>query len=187
MTDATLATAESPEYLKDQGLKLFFDGQYPLSIAHFERARDGFLAHGDQAQAGEMLNNLGVVYQKIGRWNEATRVLGDARTLFARLGDAGREAQAVGNLGSLHVAHGDRKRGLGLLQEAAEMFRMLGEREMQSATLRALSRAYFGRADMSHALSYYEAALAVLEHPSTRDRALRGLLSVPSRMLGRGA
>lgn len=184
MIDAPELTS-TPESLKDQGLRLFFDGQYPQALEAFEQARAGFLARGDEAGVGEMLNNLGVIFQKTGRWDEAMRALDEARLLFGRLGDRHREAQAVGNLGSLLVAHGDRKRGAAMLQEAAGMFRALNEAELHSATLRALSRACMQTGDLGSALGYYAAAIDALESPSPAQRALRRLLTAPARMLGR--
>src|SRR5262245_53827261 len=145
MTDSIVVAA--PGELKDAGMRSFYAGQYPQAIESFESAQRAFAVVGDEGQAAEMLNNLGVVYQRLARWDDAIRALTEASAIFARLNLREQEAQATGNLGSLLISRGERKRGMGLLQEAVGMFRALGKRELQSTTLRALSRAHMGGGD----------------------------------------
>jgi tetratricopeptide (TPR) repeat protein len=173
----------APETLKEDGLRLFQEGQYPQALEKFEQARAAFQARGDEAAAGEMLNNLGVVYQRTGQWDQAELVLEAAVQLFGRLGDRHREAQAQGNLGSFYVSRGKRKRGMPLLQQAADTFKALGDRELQRVTLVALSRAALQGREMLAAVAYYEASLDLIDDPTAKQKALKRFFGVSSRML----
>ncbi len=173
----------APETLKAKGLQLFQAGQYPEAIEQFELARAAYVAQGDEAGAGEMLNNLGVVYQRTGQWDKAELVLEAGVQVFERLGDRHREAQAKGNLGSFYVSRGKRKRGMPLLQEAADTFKELGDHELQRVTLIALSRAALQGRQVFAAVAYYDASLDLVEKPTGRQRALRRLFGMSSKML----
>ena len=85
--------------LKKEGLRLFHEGLYEEAAAKFGQAQEAFTAEGNEVEAAEVLNNLGVVYRMQGKWDEAIAALEEARATFARLGDRSREAQALGNLG----------------------------------------------------------------------------------------
>ena len=101
--------------LKEEGLRLFQEGLYEEAADTFEQARGMFVADGNEIEAAEMVNNLGVIHRLHGKWDEAIASLEESRAKFALLGDRDREAQTLGNLGGLYASKGERDKAQGML------------------------------------------------------------------------
>jgi tetratricopeptide (TPR) repeat protein len=177
-------TAES---LKEEGLRLFEEGLYEEAAERFGQAQELFAAEGKEVEAAEALNNLGVVYRLMHKWDQAQAALEEARSAFARLGDRDREAQALGNLGGLLSSQGDRLRAQEYLRRAAEIFAELEDTERQAETQMALGTQMWKAGDRQGGLAAYEAGLHLLPRPSAQQKAIRGLLKLRTRLLrGKG-
>lgn len=61
---------------------------------------------GNRDQRGDILNHLGIAYDRAERYAEAIRCFQDAISDFREVGDVSREAQALGNLGSIFALKG---------------------------------------------------------------------------------
>jgi tetratricopeptide (TPR) repeat protein len=175
----------SAQKIKEEGLRLFQEGLYEEATAKFGQAREMFTAEGNEVEAAEMLNNLGVVYRMHGRWEEAAAVLNEARTAFVHLGDRDREAQTLGNLGGLYASNDERDKAKKCLRQAADIFAELGDTQRQGETLLALGVQMWKTGDRNAGLATYEAGLQTLNKPTGSQKALRGLLGLRTRLLGR--
>ena len=171
--------------LKEEGLRLFREGLYKEATAAFEHAQEMFASDGNEAEAAEMANNLGVIRRMQGKWDEAIAALEEARAAFVRLGDRGREAQTLGNLGGLYASVGERDKARECLRHAADIFAESGDTQHQAETLLALGVQAWKTGDRSGGLATYEAGLHALQNPAASQKALRGLLSLRTRLLGR--
>ncbi len=169
---------------KEEGLRLFQEGLYPEAADRFKQARQMFVAEGDQLEAAELLNNLGVVHRLQREWDEAIAALEEARAVFAGLGDRNREAQVLGNLGGLYASQGQRQAARASLREAATAFAELNDHQRQGETLLALGVQKWKAGDRQGALITYQAGLQTLENPSVGQRILRFLLQVRNRLMG---
>jgi len=178
MTETTSART-----LKEEGLRLFQEGLYEESVAKFEEAQEMFAAEGNEVEAIEMVNNLGVIYRMQGKWDEAVAALGEARAAFARLGDHNREAQALGNLGGLYASRDERDKAAECLRQAADIFAELGDAQRQGETMLALGVQMWKTGDRSGGLATYEAGLHTLQKPTASQKAVRGLLGLRTRLL----
>ena len=174
----------SAQELKAEGLRLFQEGLYEEAVAKFRQAQEMFAGDGNEVEAAEMVNNLGVIYRLQGQWDEAIAALHQARVTFVRLGDRNREAQTLGNLGGLYAAKGQRDEAKECLRQAASIFAELGDAQRQGETLLALGVQTWKTGDRSGGLATYEAGLHTLQRPTASQRALRGLLSLRTRLLG---
>jgi len=172
------------EGLKQDGLRLFEEGLYEEAMERFGQAQERFAAAANDVEAAEMLNNLGVVYRLMHRWDEAQEALEEARAAFARLGDRSREAQALGNLGGLLASQGDQLRAQEYLRQAAKIFGELGDAQREGDTLIALGVQMWKAGDRRGGMAVYEAGLSTLEKPTAQQRAVRGLLRIRARLLG---
>ena len=175
--------AVSARELKEEGLRLFQEGLYEEATATFERARVMFADAGNEVEATEMVNNLGVIYRMQGQWDEAIAALEEARAAFVRLGDRAREAQTLGNLGGLYASQGDRDKAKECLRQAADIFANSGDTQLHGETLLALGVQLWKTGDRSGGLATYEAGLHTLQKPSVGQKALRGLLNLRTRLL----
>ncbi len=171
--------------LKEEGLRLFQEGLYEESAAKFRQAQEKFLAEGNEVEAAEMVNNLGVVYRMQGKWDKAIAALEEARAVFVRLGDRSREAQTLGNLGGLYASKHEREQAKECLRQAADIFAELGDDQRRGETLMALGVQQWKTGDRGAGIATYEAGLHSLQRLSASQKTLRGLLKMRSRLLGR--
>jgi len=176
MTDQAMSAQET----KEEGLRLFQEGLYPEAAERFESARRTFDSEGDVVEAGEMLNNLGIVYRMQRKWDRAVAALEEARVAFANLGDR----EVLGNLGGLYASQRDRDKAMTSLQEAADIFADVGDKQREGETLLALGVQQWKSGDRKTGLATYQTGLETLENPSAGQKALRGLLNLRTRLLG---
>lgn len=174
----------APE-LKEEGLRLFQEGLYEEAAARFGQAQEMFAAAGNEIEAVEMVNNLGVIHRMQGEWDAAIATLEKARAAFVRLGDRDHEAQALGNLGGLYASKGERDQAKECLRQAADIFAELGDDQRQGETLLALGVQMWKTDDRSAGMTTYEAGLQTLRKPTAGQKTLRGLLGLRTRLLGR--
>lgn len=179
-----MGEANTAQTLKEDGLRLWEEGLYEEAAAKFEQAQEQFAAQGDELEAAEMVNNLGVIHRVLGRWDEAIAALDEARAAFARLGDRNREAQALGNLGGTYASRGERDKAQEYLRQAADIFGELGEKQLQGETLQALGVQQWKAGDRSAALATYQSGLQTLKKPSIKDRIVGSLLNLRSKLVG---
>lgn len=170
--------------LKKEGQRLFLEGLYEEAGSKFQESRALFTAAGDEIEAAEVTNDLGLVYRLQGRWDDALITLEQARSTFARLGDRSREAQVLGNLGGLYATMGRRDKAKEYLRQAADMFAELHDSQRYGETLLALATQMWRTRERANAIATYTAGLELLEKPSLGQRILRGLLKIRSWLVG---
>lgn len=178
-----MSEGPSAESLKTEGMRLFEEGLYQEAAERFGQAQEAFAAQGNQIEAAEMLNNLGVTYRLLHQWAQAREALEEARAAFARLGDRNREAQTLGNLGGLLASRGDRLRAQEYLRQAADGFAAVGDIQRQAETLLALGTQMWKAGDRQGGMATYEAGLLLLDKPTVQHKALRTLLRLRTRLL----
>jgi tetratricopeptide (TPR) repeat protein len=170
--------------LKEEGLRLFQEGLYEEATAKFRQAQEMFATEGNEIEATEMVNNLGVVYRMQDKWNEAIEALEEARAAFVRLGDRNREAQTLGNLGGLYASKRERDKAKECLRQAADIFADLGDAQRQGETLVALAAQQLKTGERSEGMAAYLAGVQMLQKPTLRQKVMRSLYS---RLLGKKA
>jgi tetratricopeptide (TPR) repeat protein len=176
--------AANADTLKDDGLRLYREGDYAEAAAQFEAARGLYADLGDQGLAGEMLNNMGLCFRGLHRWEEAGRALEEALAEFGQAGDRGREAQALGNLGALAESRGDPKRAAELYEQAGAIFDEVGDQENRAYTLKSLSAVQLKQGRHFEALATMDSSLASAPRLNLQQRMLRRLIQWPMRLLG---
>jgi tetratricopeptide (TPR) repeat protein len=181
-----MAETKNAQALKTEGLRLFEEGMYEEAVERFGKAQELFSAQGDDPEAAEMLNNLGVTYRIMHRWDKAREALEEAQATFARLGDRQREAQALGNLGGLLASQGEQLRAQEYLRQAADVFGELEDYQKQGETLMSLGAQMWKAGDRRGGIAAYQAGLFALENPKPSQKALRRLLQLADRLMGGG-
>ncbi len=83
------------------------DGQWLRARALAERAKELYEAHGDRANLGRMLNNLGGLNYLLGKPNDAIAYLKRAFSVALEVGSDPDAAQAVSSLAQVHLGAGD--------------------------------------------------------------------------------
>jgi tetratricopeptide (TPR) repeat protein len=90
---------------------------------------------GDEAAEGRALHNLGVVYQRLGRYPEARDHLERAITVLRRAGGSLVEALALVDLGHVHMLLGRHDEALACDSAALRLFEIVGDRTGQGQVL----------------------------------------------------
>lgn len=150
----------------------------------FAAARDLFAQAGERAQAAEASNNLCVAWLQAHRPLEALKAVEGTPELFAERGDRQRAAQAMGNLATALEATGDSTGAERAYRDALRQFEALGDQEGQATILASLSHLQLKHGRPLEALASMQAGLDHRPHRSLRDRWIRRLLDLPSRLLG---
>jgi tetratricopeptide (TPR) repeat protein len=137
-----------------------------------------------ELEVGEMLNNIGIIRRKQGRWDEAVESLEESLRIFVRREDKAREAQARGNLASVYASLKRREDAEEAWSAAAAAFQDLGDRQKQGDTLMALGVSMFKSGRRQEGLATYQAGMALIEKPTLLQRIYRFLLMLQTRILG---
>jgi tetratricopeptide (TPR) repeat protein len=91
------------------------DGHWLRARTLAERAKELYEAHGDRANLGRMLNNLGGLNYLLGKSDDAISYLKRAFSVALEIGSDADAAQAVSSLAQVHLGAGD----WGLAEEQA--------------------------------------------------------------------
>src|SRR5688572_24032566 len=160
------ATTSEPEKLKEEGLRLFQDGAYAEAIENFNHAHRGFMDAGQNLDAAEMLNNIGVIYRIENQLPQAAEKLEAALKIFEESGDLSRAAQTLGNLAPLYNKQGATDKALATFTRAAEIFEELGDRSRRGEILMAKGVLMFDKGQRAEGLGAYENGLMLLVNPT---------------------
>jgi tetratricopeptide (TPR) repeat protein len=134
--------------------------------------------------AGEMLNNLGVIYIKQGLHEEALQALDQARGVFQEAGDREREMQVVGNMGDLYASLDDIEQATLCYRQAADSWQEMGDDERYGRTLMALGEMQFKKGQRQEGLATYQTGLECIKDPTFRQRMILRLRGLQARLLG---
>lgn len=168
------------EELQQEGLRLFQEGLYDEAARRLSEAMEHFAEDGREVEAGEMLNNIGIIRRKQSRWEEACAALEEAHRTFVRAEDKSREAQALGNLASVYASLKRREDAEKAWVTASSLFDELGDRQKQGDTMMALGLSLFKSGQRQEGLATYQAGMAMVEKPTLTQRLYKFLLRMQS-------
>ncbi|MCI0393830.1 MAG: tetratricopeptide repeat protein [Chloroflexi bacterium] len=179
-----MVSESGADQLKEEGLRLFRQGQRQEALTRFEAAATAYGRAGDEASRGEMQNNLGVIYRLQGNWPAAVTALQQAEMAFASLGDEQRQAQALGNLGDLYAARKEREAAANCYGRSAELFARVGDGQKQAAVLRAYSLMRLRQGRWLEAILLMNQSLEAQPRLGLLQQLFRLLLRLAARLLG---
>ena len=134
-------------------------------------------AHNENDRAGEAaaLQNLGTVYFRSGRYEEALESLTRALSLRRDIGDRGGEANTLDNLGGVYWGQGRLEEALDYYRQALALNQEVGDRPSEGRTLNNLGVVCVSLGRYNEAVSHLEQALDVASE--TGDRPAFGTLN----------
>ncbi|QUQ63297.1 AfsR/SARP family transcriptional regulator [Kutzneria sp. CA-103260] len=111
-----------------------------------------------------MLNDLGMIYHRIGRYSDAGTALRRALTIATEHGLRELLPIVLSNLASVHLATGDLANAVGLYEKALSAVEKIGTQNTEAVALDQLANTYrkLGRDD--DALELYRRALSIREN-----------------------
>jgi tetratricopeptide (TPR) repeat protein len=173
-----------PSALESQAMAAYRQGRLEEAAQGFAAARQAYLEASDAAKAAEMANDLSVTLLRCNRPQDALEAVRGTEQLFSQLEDRPRAAQAYGNLASALEACGDTAGAERAYRQAISLFGEIGDAENRARTLTAVSRLQLRRGHPLEAVITMQGALEDEPHLSRRQRLLRWLLRIPSKLQG---
>lgn len=139
--------------------------------------------HPEQQQAAHIYDNLGSIYNALGKKVEALKYYAQALDIFKEIGDAKGEGITLSNIGRVYSALGEKMEALRYYKRALSILAKIGEDGGKGTTLSHLGRVYSALGQQNKARGYYEQALGLLQN--AKDYSGQGVtLSYLGRVYG---
>lgn len=174
-----------PEETGERALEAYRNDRMDEAVSGFRSAAEAYSSRGDHLMAAEMRNDLCVALLKEQDGEGALAAVEGTPEVFAAQGDDQRTALAYGNLASAREALGDVKGAEEAYRRAADLFAEIGDTDSRSHTLKALSQMQLKKGQAMDAVASMQAGLEGASGLNIWQRALRRLLRLPYRLLGR--
>lgn len=160
-------------------------GNYTAAADMFLKAQETCKLAGDTLQAAEMANNRSVALLQAGDPQAAYDACAGTETVFASSGDTLREGLALGNMAAALKELGRRDDSLRLYKLSADRLKKAGDKENLAIVHKTISAIEMEKGDNIGAMSAMLDALREKEKLTLRERFMRWLFSVASRLLPR--
>lgn len=145
--------------LKLEGNINFRKGNFDLVEQKYKAALDLFLEKGNIKEAGNIFNNLGLLYQKTGRQKEAFKVLEKALNLFEQSKIDSLKSGALINLALLHFRVGNYPETEMFLNAALEIAEKYGQNTSIANISNNLGALFKEYGDYEKTLFFYNKAI----------------------------
>jgi len=131
---------------------------------------------GDQSGEAHALTNLGVVYWRLGSYQQAAGHFQQALALAREIGDQVGEARTLGNLGLVCQRQARYQQAVEYQQQTLALFRKIGHRDGEARTLGSLGTAYWLQGNYQQAADHFQQSLT-LSHEICHRRGEAGALT----------
>jgi tetratricopeptide (TPR) repeat protein len=118
---------------------------------------------------GTTLNNISMIYQARGEYDEALEYLKQTLAIDRELEDRAGEGTTLNNISQIYDARGDYGKALEYLEQSLAIRREIGDRSGEGATLNNISAIHHARGDSAKALEYMEQSLAIIREIGDRS------------------
>jgi tetratricopeptide (TPR) repeat protein len=177
MENTTIASAA------EFGRLAYEAGNYSAAADMFLKAEQAAKTTGDALQAAEMANNRSVAMLQAGDAQSAYDACAGTESVFAGAGDTRREGLALGNMAAALKELGRKDESLKLFTLSADRLKKAGDRENLAVVHKTISALEMEKGDNLGAMSAMLDALQVKEKLTLRERFMRWLFSVASRLM----
>ncbi len=148
-------------------------GRTDDGIADLRAALEAARSGGNRTAKGNILTDLGVLYQHARDMDRARDHYERALAVHRGLGDRRAIARLLGNLGALHHDLKDLDQAETYYVRALAMFREMGDRRIEGLLLKNLGALHQERGDLAEAERHLQQALVLLEE--VRDHRLAAI------------
>ena len=131
-------------------------------MKYYNQALPILRAVGDRAREAVILNNIGLVYDSIGKPEEALKYYNQALPILRAVGDRRGEATTLNNIGLVYDSIGKPEEALKYYNQALPILLAVGDRRVEATTLNNIGAVYQGIGKPEEVLKYYNQALPIL-------------------------
>ena len=143
----------------------------------------------DENAVALSLNNIGIIYDRLGEHTRALEYFERSLALRTKTGAINRSAGTLSNMGDVYLETGDLPRALSFHERALEIRRRIGEKPGVANSLRSIGNIRGAMGDHGEARARLSEALAMsreIRDRATETSSLLGLAALEGR-LGRGS
>lgn len=175
----------SARELAVEGRAAYKRGDYQAAAQSFDAAARSYLSLGDHLMAAEMRNNSSVAYLQAGDAPAALEAVEGTPQIFEQMGDVRRQGMALGNLAAALEALGRLDEALQAYRQSGELLKLAGENDLYLQVMQSLSALELRRGHPLEAVSMMQEGLGGIQRLSLRQRLLKKVLQIPSKLFGR--
>ncbi|MDQ3152230.1 MAG: tetratricopeptide repeat protein [Actinomycetota bacterium] len=150
-------------------------GHYPDALTIHTHALHATRHIGDRAAEAHALTNLGTVYVRQSRYQQAADRIQEAVALSREVGDRVGEAHSLINFGFVYSRQGRYQQGAEHHQQALSLFREIGDQAGEAAALINLGAVYFLQGNYPQAAKHHQQALTLAREIDDRSGEANGL------------
>lgn len=173
----------TPENLATLAKQAYQAGRFSSAGDLFFQAEEAYNQNGDVLLASEMANNRSVALLQAGDAAGALSACQDTYKVFAAAGDILREGFSLGNQAAALKELGQKKESLRLYRLSAERLQQAGEKENLAIVHKTIAALEMEEGDNLGAMSAMFDALRAKEKLTLRERILRSLFALASRIM----
>jgi CHAT domain-containing protein/Tfp pilus assembly protein PilF len=123
---------------------------------------------GDRAGEGRTLNNIGLVYDRLGQYEKALGYYQQSLILYRAIESRKDEGTALDNIGLAYGEMGELEKALDYLNQSLAIQKATGDTSAQALTLQNLALVYAKRGDLTEALEISEQSLQIEQATNAR-------------------
>jgi tetratricopeptide (TPR) repeat protein len=175
-------TASNPDQLANEGKSAYQKGEFLEAAEIFLEASEGYQTAGNPLSSAEMANNRSVALLQGGQPESALLAVQGTIEIFASMGDKRRQAMAFGNRAAALNKLNRVDEAISDYSQAADLFKQVGEHDLRAPVLQALSVLQLRSGRRLESLASMNAGLNEYDQPKPRQRLLKKLLDIPSKI-----
>jgi tetratricopeptide (TPR) repeat protein len=158
---------------------------YKKALEGFNTAHLHYLDNGDDLNAAEMANNISVVLLQLGKKDQALSIVEGTDIVFEAHGENIKQAMALGNFGAALETMKRFDEAERAYQKSADLLKMEGDSELRSHVLKSLATLQIRQGKQIESIFSMQQSLTEKSNPSIKDRFMRFLLKIPSKLINK--
>ncbi len=174
---------EHIESIAEKASQAYQAGNYSAAADLFHNAEQSYSLSNKPLLAAEMANNRSVALLQAGNAQAALAACKNTHIVFADAGDIKREGYALGNQAAALKELGQKKESLNMFRLSAARLEQAGDKENLAIVHKTIASLEMERGDNLGAMSAMLDALQSTEKLSWREKFMRWLFSLVSRLL----
>lgn len=133
------------------------------AVALFQEALTLWQTTKNRAEEARTLNEIGLLFDELGKKPEALEVYGQALTIWRETGNDQGQAEVLANSGKVLDDIGQKQKAIENYELALPLFRKVGDKTGEAITINNLGKVYNNLGEKVKALEYYTQALEALQ------------------------
>ena len=173
----------TPEEQAKIAQQTYKQGDYQKAAEEFAQAASSYQAQNNSLKAAEMRNNQSVALVQVGEAQAALETVEGTEQVFES--ESLMQAMAIGNRAAALDALDQLEEAESEYKRCAAMLKALDEDQLYAEVMKSISALQLRSGRQMEALANMQTGMEGLKRPNLRQRMLKKLLDLPSRLFNR--